>query len=740
MRAFFAEGVENMHIPWAVEGLPTLLHLSLFLFFGGLAVFLFHLDHEVFGYVIWWIVLFSLAYGMITLLPFFRHNSPYNSPLSTPAWFLHATIAYIAVEILSSIITFCFCFCGHRILRIRTRILTCIGDLGKYYRRRMLGGVEKAAEETVSERLSNIDVRILEWTITTLGDDDSLKNFFEAIPGFFNSKLVKHLEWDFPEELFKKYSDALDGFLARTWSSNSVSDLEKLRRLDIAMNAMSVIRHSGVSFIPWKFSFKHWDKMPQTPGMGQALARWCSDRNQDVAQYAQVTTARILGSVWERDNNWIMLATRVFHLPEQDLHANIALEDDSVLLAIFIHVTRQYLLSDSSNHSVLEALSKFDIRNTLPRLQHDFCTLWNEIVREAWNQEPYTTPVDILNGIRHLYVALHQGTDAVPTAFSASTDYFDPILRWPASYPFCDIASHRPLPTQPDNSSDASSHPPTDGDNTASRQAEQVNNVVEPPSSSNPTTTSEIGATSYGPDNLVHSSSRPTGASPTTVVAAAPQDIASTTMLSYPLEGSEQQNSGIIAPSAEPGTSQILFTASTHTLAPNPTSLPNMPSESCDAGVASVSNSSHLAPPSIGPPTPASRPTGSATLPRLRARGLVKTGNMCFATAVLQLLVNSPPSWNLFRALRDLKGQCGAGVPETGGGATPLVDATVRLFKEIMVEEESPSTQQQSQPATGGTSRADSFEPTYMYDVMKEKRQLKSLLVRSRAHLAASCH
>ncbi|KAN0116056.1 hypothetical protein V8E52_006362, partial [Russula decolorans] len=82
MRAFFAEGVENMHIPWAVEGLPTLLHLSLFLFFGGLAVFLFHLDHEVFGYVIWWIVLFSLAYGMITLLPFFRHNSPYNSPLS----------------------------------------------------------------------------------------------------------------------------------------------------------------------------------------------------------------------------------------------------------------------------------------------------------------------------------------------------------------------------------------------------------------------------------------------------------------------------------------------------------------------------------------------------------------------------------------------------------------------------------------------------------------------------------
>ncbi|KAF8471368.1 hypothetical protein DFH94DRAFT_612612, partial [Russula ochroleuca] len=48
MRAFFADGVDKMHIPWAVEGLPTLLHLSLFLFFGGLVIFLFNIDHTVF--------------------------------------------------------------------------------------------------------------------------------------------------------------------------------------------------------------------------------------------------------------------------------------------------------------------------------------------------------------------------------------------------------------------------------------------------------------------------------------------------------------------------------------------------------------------------------------------------------------------------------------------------------------------------------------------------------------------
>jgi hypothetical protein len=189
MRAFFADGVDKMHVPWAVEGLPTLLHLSLFLFFGGLVIFLFNVDQEVFTCVVLWIGLFSMAYGLITLLPLIRKDSPYYAPLSTPALFLYTSIQYATFKVLASI-TFGSYYSyetWERCCNLRDR-----------YRGWILGGLERKAEETVSEQSSEIDGRILGWTISALGDDDSLEKFVEAIPGLFNSKLVRNLERDFP--------------------------------------------------------------------------------------------------------------------------------------------------------------------------------------------------------------------------------------------------------------------------------------------------------------------------------------------------------------------------------------------------------------------------------------------------------------------------------------------------------------------------------------------------------------
>jgi hypothetical protein len=68
----------------------------------------------------------------------------------------------------------------------------------------------------------------------------------------------------------------------------------------------------------------------------------------------------------------------------------------------------------------------------------------------------------------------------------------------------------------------------------------------------------------------------------------------------------------------------------------------------------------------------------------------------------------------------------------------------VKFFEEFIVEEKEPPTTPQlrqtarKKPREGEDGKkenkvVDSFEPTYMYDAMREKRQLKKLLVRSYA-------
>ena len=93
--------------------------------------------------------------------------------------------------------------------------------------------------------------------------------------------------------------------------------------------------------------------------------------------------------------------------------------------------------------------NKFDIQLTLPGLQHDFCTLWNEVRREAHNRE--SIPFWILISTRQLYIALHQGTDAAPTDF-------DPFQL--SSYPLCNIPDHHPHGATDETISSSPAHPP----------------------------------------------------------------------------------------------------------------------------------------------------------------------------------------------------------------------------------------------------------------------------------------
>ena len=774
MRAFFANGVDKMHVSWAVEGLPALLHLSLFLFFGGLAIFLFNVDQEVFTFVVSWIGLFSIVYGLVTLLPSFRNDSPYNTPLSIIAWFLHARMRYLAFK---ALVYFRKRFRKYPNYAYRIRTDQMEMRLNRW---KSLG-VEKKAEELAEEQSSEIDVRILSWTIGALGDDDSLEKFFEAIPGFFNSELVD-LESNFPVSLLKTLWDAMYGFMGRTTSSNSVTERVKYRRDIICTDILGMIPHLRDHPYPdLKNPNPYFNRAPSME-KSQAMGRWIAHFSPDVSDTARNAVIGYLPRLQERDDRWVTLASTACGLAADDIQSNVAMGGDNMLLATLICISSSRKTIDSVDYGIrilLETLTHIDICHTLPGLQHDFCTLWNELIQDG--RTPRYRPHrrrrrrrnhgsrEILERIRCLYITLHPDAEA---AFDICriNEFEESAPLHPNLYPLCDIASHRPestpqvpapisrleavsLLTQSTDLPNTSPHHSTFGGNTVSQQVNA--NIIQGLSSpSDPTASSEIGNSSQIPAATepalpVHTSPRPTDASPPVVIAAALPDIPRAATSFRPLEGTTLQD--IVGPCAEPDSSEILSTATTF----------------CDADAASASDPLLPAfplvgfsvpassPPSRVPPMPntellalldgttPSRSIGNATFPGLR--GLVNSGSMCFANAVFQLLVHSPPLWNLFSQLGDLRGQGGTGAPAAGGGATPLVDATVRSFKEFMNKEKRPPpTQQPLRQAAGGKPKEDEeaknapnsvdlFELTYIFDVMKEKTKLKRLLVRFRA-------
>ena len=161
----------------------------------------------------------------------------------------------------------------------------------------------------------------------------------------------------------------------------------------------------------------------------------------------QCIVGKVLVTSQPRDNSWYNLASDGLGIPETFLREYAAHGDDLSLL-ILIHVIRQQFnhirnLSVSSSRSAfsshLEAVSKFNVKDTSPKLQHEFCALWNQIV----DANDDFMALGILLHIRHVYLALHQDTNSAPTQFSASTDVDDFTLWKISTYPVCKVSDHR---------------------------------------------------------------------------------------------------------------------------------------------------------------------------------------------------------------------------------------------------------------------------------------------------------
>jgi hypothetical protein len=347
IRAFFTTGVNRFHVAWAVEALPTLVHLSLFIFFAGLLIFLFNINHTVFNAVVCGVALSATAYACITIVPIFCHDSPYYAPLSLAAWLLYSTITYVLLSVLT--------FKRFHPHRASDRLDRWTARANRY-RSWILGGIEKAAEETTSKRSSEINSCIVEWTVDTLSEDDALEKFLEAIPGFYQSGVVEH-----PRVVQEKIKVAAGKFLNRTLSSRSVSKRVIEHRLAICLNAADVVEGpSGVADILRTMLDGNWHGGPQSVEIGHFLMRWDKCKDTAVTTAARCIIRCILRNVGERDDRWKALMRRYFGFSE------FSDSDFKDLCIISPTESDVSLLSYTTDHTSLHTVDKSSLRDAFP--------------------------------------------------------------------------------------------------------------------------------------------------------------------------------------------------------------------------------------------------------------------------------------------------------------------------------------------------------------------------------------
>jgi len=452
IRSFFFEGTDKLHLTLAAGALPTLLHLSVFLFFAGLVVFLFSINCTVFKFVAIWITICTVLYACLTFLPIFRHDSPYYTPLSTLAWSLHTGLLCVIFQSLLWLTAF-NCFRRAKWVRFRA-------SRDQYYER-LSRGMEKAAEDFALGMPSDIDGRALLWTLRTLNKDDEIETFFEGIASFCNSSAVPDPQVTFKTPSGEDMSEALVEFMCNTLSSNLIPEPVKRRRIEICSKAVEAASLSINRRTFDRVLYKDWGGLLNSVEFGLLLRR-VAYGDPFNAYYSQCVISVIVATVQERDARWFELAMHQLGVSETVLREYLS-NGDSLLLADCISICRRTMHVYSqhgwhrdvySQSKTLESLSKLDIRHTLPELQHDFCSLWNELVdsaRYASDRRMRSLSTNILMHIRIMYIALHGSTSPALTQISIGNADFDPILILPFSYPLCNTPAHTPgLPYRAD--------------------------------------------------------------------------------------------------------------------------------------------------------------------------------------------------------------------------------------------------------------------------------------------------
>ncbi|KAF7967941.1 hypothetical protein HWV62_32477 [Athelia sp. TMB] len=223
VRSYLYEGLEKFRMEAVVEGIPTLLHASLFLFFAGLVDFLYSINREIAWVTLSIVAVVGFLYILITVLPVFDRQSPFRTPLSEIFW---AICRYSGL------------------LRYKS------GGVWKRLQGNMWQGRQTVATDPLS--FSNKrDTDALSWTLKSLTEDEEFLPFVEGIPAFCTVPEAKHAMRAILLDQDVQLLPRILTLLQACQESVSLPETSKRTRSVACLNAIASL--SNVPAKPWQY-------------------------------------------------------------------------------------------------------------------------------------------------------------------------------------------------------------------------------------------------------------------------------------------------------------------------------------------------------------------------------------------------------------------------------------------------------------------------------------------------------
>jgi hypothetical protein len=410
---------------------PTLIHVSLFLFFTGLLIWLININSVVYLPVASWLGLCGVGYAYVTLMPILHHDTPYHSPLSSLIRRCKIFMQFLFTqlsEVFPRIASYSF----------RQWVSSPQGTTSRtrdHYRSQLSVSMHEAKLTAARAISPDVNYDAFWWTFESLKRDSELERFYDAIPDLCTSQVDSLQKFIHPNR--GKLSTGLVGLMDRTFSSNLVAESVKQQRIKICMRAAGATNEALLGH--WYFLRRvlcgEWPSFLESVPFGRFVQNWQSSADTTMNLCIQCVVSVIIARAPACDETWTQLVRD--HLPvrhhpgdsgstPQDhlvRRRNLLLANLNCIVSHIAQFDPRPVSQEAYNFvveslSVLESISKFDLQGTSPSLQDELCSLWDQLVQNQPVQNAANPPIrDLtvitLNQICKVHNALHGHTGAL---------------------------------------------------------------------------------------------------------------------------------------------------------------------------------------------------------------------------------------------------------------------------------------------------------------------------------------